>query len=172
MLEARRPDSPSGAEVVELTLESLPQPRDPVVARRDTPEIAGELDEAEIVVGIGKGVGSEENISRILPLVNLLGGSICATRDVTDAGWLPRQLQVGLTGRAIAPKLYFAIGIRGAFEHMVGVRRAGIVVAINKNAKAPVFKAADYGLVGDYAEIVGSLVPHLERRRAAAASGR
>ncbi len=92
---------------------------------------------------------------------------ICTTRDVTDAGWLPKQYQVGLTGRAIAPQLYIAIAIRGAFEHMVGVRRAGSIVAINKNAKAQFFKAADYGIVGDYARVVPALCRHLSAARSA-----
>ena len=72
----------------------------------------------------------------------MLGAALCTTRDVTDAGWLPKQYQVGMTGRAIAPQLYIAVGVRGAFEHTVGIRRAGMIVAINKSAKAPIFKVA------------------------------
>jgi electron transfer flavoprotein alpha subunit len=125
-----------------------------------------ELDRAEIVIGVGKGLGDAVHLERIRPLAELLGAALCTTRDVTDVGWLPKQYQVGLTGRAIAPKLYVAIGIRGAFEHMVGVRRAGVVVAINKNARAPIFKAADYGIVGDYAEVVPALYQHLSTARA------
>jgi len=74
--------------------------------------------------------------------------------------------QVGLTGRAIAPKLYIAVAVRGAFEHMVGVRRAGLIVSINKNAKAPIFKQGDYGIVGDFTEVVPALWRHLKARRA------
>src|SRR4029450_5294979 len=86
-----------------------------------------------------------------------LGAAIAATRDVTDAGWLPKQHQVGLTGRAIAPRLYVAIGVSGAMEHLVGLRRAGLIAAINKNPKAAIFKAADVGVVADYT----ALLPHL-----------
>jgi electron transfer flavoprotein alpha subunit len=81
-------------------------------------------------------------------------------------GWMPRQHQVGLTGRAISPKLYFSIGIRGAFEHTVGVRGAGTVVAINKNQKAPMFQNADIGIIGDYAEVVPLLTTALKEAKA------
>ena len=95
-----------------------------------------------------------------------LGGApLAATRDIADLGWLPRQHQVGLTGRAISPKLYFSIGIRGAFEHTVGIRRAGTVVAINKNRKAPMFQNADIGIIGDYAEVVPLLTAALKQAR-------
>ena len=114
---------------------------------------------------MGKGIGDKANLEKIEPLLQLLDAALCTTRDVTDEGWLPKQYQVGLTGRAIAPKLYIALAIRGAFEHMVGVRRAGLIVAVNKNAKAPVFKNADYGIVGDYAEVVAALHRHLSAVR-------
>jgi len=167
MLAAKAAESNRRADIVQLALADLPRPRVRVVSVQRSAEAAAELDRAEIVLGIGKGVGGVENFSEIYSLAEMLGASICTTRDVTDAGWLPRQYQVGLTGRAIAPKLYVAIAIRGAFEHMVGVRRAGLVVAINKNPKAPVFKNADYGLVGDYSELVPALHRHLARYRPA-----
>jgi electron transfer flavoprotein alpha subunit len=119
------------------------------------------------VIGIGKGIGAKANIDALRPLAEVLGAAWCATRDVTDEGWLPKQYQVGLTGRASAPKLYVAVGIRGAFEHTVGVRRAGLIVAINKSAKAPIFKVCDYGIVGDYAEVVPALCRHLSAARPA-----
>lgn len=136
-----------------------------IVARRTTIDAGADLDAAAIVVGIGMGIGGPEGIAQAAPLAELLGASLCATRDVTDAGWLPRQLQVGLTGRAIAPQLYIGLGIRGAFEHMVGLRRAGVVVAVNKNPKAMVFKAADYGVVGTVESVVPALVAALAARR-------
>lgn len=128
---------------------------------------AAALDSAEIAIGVGKGVGGAANFPVIEQLADALGGApLAATRDIVDMGWLPRQHQVGLTGRAIAPKLYFAIGIRGAFEHTVGVRRAGIVVAINKNQKALIFQNADIGIVGDYAEVVPLLTAKLKEAKA------
>jgi electron transfer flavoprotein alpha subunit len=124
------------------------------------------LDSAEIAIGVGKGIGGPTNLPVIEQLAEALGGApLAATRDIVDMGWLPRQHQVGLTGRAIAPKLYFAIGIRGAFEHTVGIRRAGIVVAINKNQKALIFQNADLGIVGDYAEVVPLLTTALQEAK-------
>ena len=128
---------------------------------------AAELDSAEITIGVGKGIQGPENLPVIEELAVALGGApLAATRDIADMGWLPRQHQVGLTGRAISPKLYFSIGIRGAFEHTVGIRRAGTVVAINKNQKAPMFHNADIGIVGDYAEVVPLLTAALKEIRA------
>jgi electron transfer flavoprotein alpha subunit len=128
---------------------------------------AAALDSAEIAIGVGKGIGGTTNLPVIAQLAEVLGGApLAATRDIADLGWLPRQHQVGLTGRAIAPKLYFAVGIRGAFEHTVGIRRAGIVVAINKNPKAPIFQNADLGIVGDYVEVVPLLTRALREAKA------
>ncbi|HWP64688.1 MAG TPA: FAD-binding protein, partial [Candidatus Limnocylindria bacterium] len=118
---------------------------------------ADELDGAALVLGIGKGVGAA-GVAGVLALAEQLGAAVAATRDVTDAGWLPRQHQVGVTGRAIAPRLYVALGVRGAMEHVIGIRRAGTVVAINTSAKAPILKHADLALVAD----VHALLPHLE----------
>ena len=127
---------------------------------------AAALDSAEIAIGIGKGIGGTANFPVIEKLADVLGGApLAATRDIVDLGWIHRQHQIGLTGRAIAPKLYFAIGIRGAFEHTVGIRRAGIIVAINKNAKAMIFQNADFGIVGDYAEVVPLLTMALQEAK-------
>lgn len=127
---------------------------------------AAELDSAEIAIGVGKGIQGPDKLPVIEELAAALGGApLAATRDIADLGWLPRQHQVGLTGRAIAPKLYFSIGIRGAFEHTVGIRRAGTVVAINKNHKAPMFQNADIGIIGDYAEVVPLLTAALKQAR-------
>jgi electron transfer flavoprotein alpha subunit len=163
MLTEKEPQPSRRADVVRLPTDQLPGPRLEIVGLRSAGETAADLDNAEIVVGIGKGLGGKDNIEATRPLIEFLGASICATRDVTADGWLPRQYQVGLTGRAIAPKLYLAVAIRGAFEHMVGVRRAGVVVAINKNPKAPIFKSCDYGLIGDYKESIDALHRHLRR---------
>jgi electron transfer flavoprotein alpha subunit len=122
-----------------------------VTGVRSEGEQAADLDHAEVVIGVGMGIGGPENLAVVTELADALGASLCATRNVTEAGWMPKQYQVGLTGRAIAPQLFVALGIRGAFEHVVGVRRAGLIVAINIKAKAPIFKHADLGIVGDYA---------------------
>jgi len=154
------------AEVVRLTMAPAVD-RVRVTARQTNAATAADLEEATTVVGFGKGIGGPQNLPVVQALATVLGGALCTTRDVTDAGWLPKQYQVGITGRAIAPQLYVAVAVRGAFEHLVGVRRAGLIVAINKSAKAPIFKSADYGLVGDYAELVPLLTERLRAARAA-----
>ncbi|HXQ20088.1 MAG TPA: FAD-binding protein [Candidatus Acidoferrales bacterium] len=159
------PDASRRATIERLPVHALPPARTRIVEQRGGAAAAADLDRAEIVIGVGMGLGDRTHLARIEPLAKLLGAGLCTTRDVTDAGWLPKQYQVGLTGRAIAPQLYIAIGIRGAFEHTVGVRRAGLIVAINKNAKALIFKHADYGIVGDYAEVVPALHRHLSAAR-------
>jgi electron transfer flavoprotein alpha subunit len=136
-----------------------------VVSRRSSAEAASALDHAEVVVGVGKGIGGPENLPLLRELADVMGGALCTTRDVTDAGWLAKQHQVGLTGRAIAPQLYLAVGVRGAFEHTVGIRRAAVVAAINKSPKAPIFKVCDYGVAADWAEVVPLLIDRLSEAR-------
>lgn len=161
MLAKPEPDPTRQALVEHFGVKHAPTARVQLVARNLNAGTATDLDNAEIILGVGHGIGSRDNLAAIEPLAQLLAAPLCTTRDVTDAGWMPKQLQVGITGRAIAPKLYVAIAIRGAFEHMVGVRRAGIVVAINKSPKAPIFKSCDYGVVGDYVTLVPALTHEL-----------
>ncbi len=165
MLPRPAPDSSRSVVVESIAVGPLLPPRIRVTGTRRTAVAAAELDEADVVIGVGKGFGSKEQLAAIEPLRTLLHAALATTRDVTDAGWLPKQYQIGLTGRAIAPNLYIAVAVRGAFEHTIGVRRAGVVVAVNKNPKAPIFKAADYGLVGDYQDILPPLCEALRRRR-------
>lgn len=167
MLKKGQPTPNRQARVERLSLAAAITSRVTVISQ--TGEDAGKaavLDSAEIAIGIGKGIGGTVNLPVIEKLADVLGGApLAATRDIVDLGWIHRQHQVGLTGRAIAPKLYFAIGIRGAFEHTVGIRRAGIIVAINKNAKALIFQNADFGIVGDYAEVVPLLTAALQEAK-------
>jgi electron transfer flavoprotein alpha subunit len=151
----------TGARAEILRLDPPAQSRVRVRSRVASAATAPGLDDADVVIGVGKGVGGPAGLASIGALARVLEAPICTTRDVTDAGWLPKQLQVGLTGRAIAPRLYVAIGVRGAFEHTVGIRRAGLVVAINRSAKAPIFKVADYGIAADYADVVPLLAERL-----------
>ncbi len=124
------------------------------------------LDNAEVIVAVGAGVGGPQNLSPINQLASILDSPIATTRKVVDLGWLPSQLQVGLTGKSVAPRLYIAVAVRGAFNHMVGVGRAKIVVAINNDPNAPIFKNCDYGIIGDYAEVVPILNEELSRAKA------
>jgi len=124
------------------------------------------LDNAEVIVAVGAGVGGPQNFTTINQLAGILDAPIATTRKVVDLGWLPSQLQVGLTGKSVAPRLYIAVAIRGAFNHMVGVGRAKTVVAINNDPNAPIFKNCDYGIIGDYAEVVPILNEELNKARA------
>jgi electron transfer flavoprotein alpha subunit len=115
------------------------------------------LEGAHVVVGVGMGVGGPEGVAAVKDFARALGAGMCATRRVTDQGWIPRQLQVGLTGKAIDPHLYFAVGVRGAPNHTVGIKRAEVVVAINNDAEAPIFERATLGLIADWSAILPAL---------------
>jgi electron transfer flavoprotein alpha subunit len=131
------------------------------------------LARAEVVIGVGTGVLPEE-YALLSPLAALLGAELGATRKVTDKGWAPRSRQVGITGRSIAPRLYVALGLSGKFNHMVGVRAAGTILAVNPDPAAPVFTHCDIGIVGDWHEVVpllqGALRGLVEPREGAAVS--
>ena len=124
-----------------------------------------ELEHARAVVSVGMGIGGPENIGVARELADALGGSLGATRDLVDAGWMPRQHQVGLSGKAVSPRLYVAIALRGPLNHTVGIRKAGAVIAVNNSPRAPIFRAADFGIVGDYAEVVPALTAAVRARR-------
>ena len=119
-----------------------------------------DLARARIVVGIGMGAG-EENVAGLVELARSLGASVATTRDVVHAGWLPQQLQVGISGRTIAPTVYIAVGIRGAFNHTVGLQRAGIIVAVNQNRRATIFRSSDFGVIGTWQEFLPPLIEEL-----------
>jgi electron transfer flavoprotein alpha subunit len=124
------------------------------------------LEEAPVVISGGRGVGGTEGFdSLILPLAELLGAGIAATRAVVDAGWRPYAEQVGQTGKTVAPDLYLALGVSGAVQHLSGMNRSKVVVAINKDADAPIFRAADYGIVGDVHKIVPELTAAIREGR-------
>lgn len=167
MLKKAQPNPARQARIEMLWPDDAVTSRVQIVSRTEAGAgNAAALDSADIAIGIGKGIGGPANLPVIEQLAEALGGApLAATRDIVDLGWLPRQHQVGLTGRAIAPKLYFSIGIRGAFEHTVGIRRAGLVVAINKNQKALMFQNADIGIVGDYTEVVPLLTKKLQEAK-------
>lgn len=123
------------------------------------------LQEAEIIVCGGKGMGDEKGFQLIHELADVLGGAVGGTRDVVEAGWLPHNLQIGQTGETVTPKLYFAIGVSGAIQHVVGMKNSNIIIAINKDPAAPIFDVATYGVVGDALEIVPALIEQFKQAR-------
>jgi len=124
------------------------------------------MEGAEVIVGVGTGVGGPEGVAVVKDFARTLRAGMCATRRVTDAGWMPRQIQVGLTGKAIDPRLYFAVGIRGAINHTIGIKRAQTVVAINNDPEAQIFERADIGLVADWSKMIPALRDALQKRLA------
>jgi electron transfer flavoprotein alpha subunit len=124
---------------------------------------AVDLGQAERIVAVGRGIKSQENIALAEKLARAMGAEVAASRPICDNGWLPMERQIGSSGQTVAPKLYVALGISGAIQHLVGMKGSRTIVAINKDADAPIFEVADYGIVGDLFEIVPALVAELEK---------
>jgi electron transfer flavoprotein alpha subunit len=124
---------------------------------------AVDLSQAERIVAVGRGIKAQEHIQLAERLAKALGAQIAASRPICDSGWLPMERQVGSSGQTVAPKLYMALGISGAIQHVVGMKGARTIVAINKDADAPIFEIADYGIVGDLFEIVPAIITELQK---------
>jgi electron transfer flavoprotein alpha subunit len=127
---------------------------------------AVDLTQAELIVSVGRGIKAPENIDLAKKLAEALGAEIAASRPICDNGWLPMDRQVGSSGQTVAPKLYVALGISGAIQHMVGMKGSNTVVAINKDKEAPIFEVATYGIVGDLFEIVPPLIEEIKKVKA------
>jgi electron transfer flavoprotein alpha subunit len=126
---------------------------------------AVDLTAAEIIVSVGRGIKEKENIAVVEELAKALGAELAASRPICDAGWLPMERQVGSSGQTVAPKVYLAVGISGAIQHLVGMKGAKTIVAINKDPNAPIFEVADYGIVGDLFEVVPALVEEVKKAK-------
>jgi electron transfer flavoprotein alpha subunit len=126
---------------------------------------AVDLTQAPILVAVGRGIKAPENIPLAEKLARLLGGELAASRPICDEGWLPMDRQIGSSGQTVAPKLYLALGISGAIQHVVGMKGSRTIVAINKDQNAPIFEVADYGIVGDLFEVVPALTEELEKSK-------
>ena len=159
------PDSGIDAVVERLSTDGLGDARVHIIERVvDESAEGAELDSAHTIVSMGKGIGGPENLPLLRELADALDAPLGATRDVTELGWLPRQYQIGLSGKSVSPRLYFAVALSGVFNHTVGIGKAGTVVAVNNAARAPIFRAADFGIVGDYTEVVPALIKALKAR--------
>jgi electron transfer flavoprotein alpha subunit len=125
-----------------------------------------DLSAAELIVSVGRGIKEKDNLHVVEELAQALGAELAASRPICDNGWLPMERQVGSSGQTVSPKVYFAIGISGAIQHLVGMKGSKMVVAINKDENAPIFETADYGIVGDLFEVVPALVEAIKKAKA------
>src|SRR5215471_2438240 len=126
---------------------------------------AVDLTQAEIIVAVGRGIKEQKNIDIAKQLADALGGELAASRPICDSGWLPMDRQIGSSGQTVAPKLYLALGISGAIQHIVGMKGSRTIVAVNKDQNAPIFEIADYGIVGDIFEIMPALTEELQKAK-------
>jgi electron transfer flavoprotein alpha subunit len=157
--------APGSSSVEQFDVDlNLPERRVKVIGRSLEKTARISLSEADIVVAGGRGVGSAEGFTRLVEgLADQLGAAVGATRAIVDAGWRPYSEQVGQTGKTVQPKAYIAIGISGAVQHLSGMSKSKIIVAINKDGDAPIFKVADYGIIGDVQQIVPALIDGLRK---------
>jgi electron transfer flavoprotein alpha subunit len=126
-----------------------------------------DITQADVIVSVGRGLGDPENLPMAEELASLLGGVVACSRPVADKNWLPKERQVGTSGKTVKPKLYIALGISGAFQHIAGMQNAATIIAINKDAKAPIFNVAHYGIVDDLLKVVPGLVAKIRERKGA-----
>lgn len=126
---------------------------------------AVDLTQAEIIVSVGRGIKEQKNIEIAKQLADALGGELAASRPICDSGWLPMDRQVGSSGQTVSPKLYLALGISGAIQHIVGMKGSRTIIAVNKDAEAPIFEIADYGVVGDLFDVVPPLIEEVKKAK-------
>jgi len=159
---ARRGGSPS-VSAVEIIIDTAAIRQQPEAPFQEAKQ-AVDLSQAERIVAVGRGIKSQDNLPLAQNLAKAMGAEIAASRPICDSGWLPMERQVGSSGQTVAPRLYVALGISGAIQHLVGMKGSRTIVAINKDADAPIFEVADYGVVGDLFEIVPALTAELEKK--------
>ncbi len=152
----------SGAPVETMTVEVGEVRMTPEPAFQEVKQ-AVDLSRADVIVAVGRGIKSKENIAIAEKLAEALGGDLAASRPICDAEWLPIDRQIGSSGQTVAPKLYIALGISGAIQHLVGMKNSGTIVAVNKDPEAPIFDVADYAIVGDLFEVVPVLTEEIKK---------
>ena len=153
--------APAPVRTVEAAIDPATIRQRPEAPFREAKQ-AVDLSQADRIVAIGRGIKGQEHIALAQQLADALGAELAASRPICDAGWLPMERQVGSSGQTVAPKLYLALGISGAIQHVVGMKGARTIVAINKDAEAPIFEIADYGIAGDLFEIVPAMIAALK----------
>ena len=157
---ARRGASPAPLRALDVAIDAATIRQVPEAPFREARQ-AVDLSQAERIVAIGRGIKGPEHLPLAQALADALGAQVAASRPICDAGWLPMERQIGSSGQTVAPKLYVAVGISGAIQHVVGMKGARTIVAINKDAEAPIFEVADYGYVGDLFEFLPALTAEL-----------
>lgn len=170
---------PDPVEANQAESKSEPAPIETVAAKETTPRItphevfqeakqAVDLSQAEVIVAVGRGIKEQKNIALAENLAKALGGELAASRPICDNGWLPLDRQIGSSGQTVAPKLYFALGISGAIQHIVGMKGSRTIVAINKDPEAPIFEIADVGVIGNLFDIVPAVTEEIKKAKAGA----
>ncbi len=153
-------DAPAAVTTLAVTVDASAIRQKPEAPFQEAKQ-AVDLSQAERIVAVGRGIKSQENIELAQKLAAAFGAELAASRPICDAGWLPMERQIGSSGQTVAPKLYVALGISGAIQHLVGMKGSRTIVAINKDAEAPIFEVADYGIAGDLFEIAPALIAEL-----------
>jgi electron transfer flavoprotein alpha subunit len=159
---AKRGDSAAAITSVTATIDAKAVRQRPEAPFQEAKQ-AVDLSQAERIVAVGRGIKSQENLHLAEQVAKAFGAELAASRPICDNGWLPMERQIGSSGQTVAPKLYVALGISGAIQHLVGMKGARTIVAINKDAEAPIFEVADYGIQGDIFEIAPALLDELQK---------